>query len=397
MADTVVYQYVTPQGVIVPDTSGILGGVQAEYKDAFGQDLVVTPDTPQGVLITGETAARVEVVNNNAAVANQINPNISGGVNLDCVMALSGQQRKKATKSVIPGVTLTGVSGTPIPEGTQASTPSGSLFTSLSAVVLSGGGTATVDFASITPGPVQCPANTLTQVVSDVPGWETVNNTNAANVGTNVQSDMNARAFRNNTIAFQGVALNACIVSSLYNVDGVTSLTYRENPTNATAVIDGITLIANSIWACVRGGADSDIAACLLENKSSGSNWNGTTDINLVEPASGQTYAVKFDRPTEVPVLVRVTTTNGNVNDIRQAVLDYAAGNIEGMPGLVTGADVEPFVISGGIITEYPTVNVTKVEVTLASAPSSWSTNPIDIALNQIATISAASITVINT
>ena len=51
MAD---YQYLTVQGVIVPDTSDILTGVQTEYTDVFGADLVLSPDTPQGVLITAE-------------------------------------------------------------------------------------------------------------------------------------------------------------------------------------------------------------------------------------------------------------------------------------------------------------------------------------------------------
>lgn len=394
MADPV-YQYVTPQGTIVPDTSSILGVTQAEYKAAFRQDLVVTPSTPQGVLIVAETTSRVAVVNNNAAEGNQINPNIAGGINLDSVMALSGQQRTAATNSIIPSVALTGVAGTPIPAGTQASTAAGIIFASQSTVVLADDGTATVDFAAIDTGPIQCPENALTQVVTNIDGWETVTNPNAAVPGMLTMSDMRARAFRNNTIGFQGVAINVCITSALYNVANVASLTYRENFTKADATIDGIFLLANSVWACVAGGADADIAAALLENKSSGSNWNGGVTVNLVEPTSGQTYPVKFDRPTAVPVLIRVTTTNGNANDIRQAVLDYIAGDIEGMPGFVTGADVEPFVISGAVITEYPTVNVTKVEVTLASSVS-YSTDPIAIALNQIATAVSSSITVIS-
>ncbi|MHC5543543.1 baseplate J/gp47 family protein, partial [Singulisphaera rosea] len=106
MAESAPYQYLDATGVIVPDTSSLLADVQSEYQAVFGADLIVTPDTPQGVLITAETLARTEVVNNNAALANQINPNIAGGVFLDAILALTGMQRTPASPTVVTNVTL---------------------------------------------------------------------------------------------------------------------------------------------------------------------------------------------------------------------------------------------------------------------------------------------------
>ena len=83
------YEYINPTGLIVPETSTLLLEVQNSFKDVFGSDLVVTPDTPQGVLITLLTLVRAAVVNNNAALANQINPNKAGGVFLDAILGLS--------------------------------------------------------------------------------------------------------------------------------------------------------------------------------------------------------------------------------------------------------------------------------------------------------------------
>lgn len=389
------YQYIESTGVIVPNTSVVLGGVQDEYRAAFGQDLIVTPDTPQGVLASAETLARTAVINNNAALANQINPNVAGGIFLDAIMALFGIQRQAATKSTIAAVTISGVAGTTIPAGVQAQTSRGDIFESLSTVVIGGGGTVAVDFVSLEYGAVQCAANELTQVVTNVIGWENVNNTNAAVLGLEVQTDQSARAYRNNTLGWQGVALPIAITSALYNVEGVTSLAFRENTANTTQVIDGISLVAKSIWACVLGGSDTDVAAALLENKSGGCAFNGGTTINLVEPVSGQTYAVKFDRPTAIPVLIKVTTTNGNFADIKSAVLAYVAGNIEGLEGFVVGADVLPFDISGAIITQFPITQITKVEISLTS-PISYSTNVLAIALNQIATTQDSYITVVS-
>jgi asparagine N-glycosylation enzyme membrane subunit Stt3 len=144
----------------------------------------------------------------------------------------------------------------------------------------------------------------------------------------------------------------------------------------------------------VDGGSDTAVAAALLENKSSGCAWNGGTSVSVVEPASGQTYTVLFDRPTPVGILVRVTTTNGNAQNITQAILDYAAGTINGLAGFVVGADVSPFEIAGAIMSEYPGYYISKVEVSLESSVS-YSTNAIAIGVNQIAATQASYVTVV--
>src|SRR6478752_8892109 len=114
MAD---FDYVTTTGTIVPDTSTLLADVQDEYGAALGADIVVDPNTPQGAMITAEVIARTAVLSNNALVANQINPNLAGGVFLDAIWQLTGGQRLAATRSVVPGVELSGLPGTIIPAG----------------------------------------------------------------------------------------------------------------------------------------------------------------------------------------------------------------------------------------------------------------------------------------
>lgn len=391
MAD---YLYLDATGVIVPDTSVLLAQVEEEFRTVFGADLIVTADTPQGVLITAETLARSEVVNNNAALANQINPNIAGGVFLDAIAALTGMQRTPASPSTITGVTMTGVAGTVISAGTQARTAAGDIFETITLCTLGISGTATVDFQSIATGAIPCGIGDLNIVVSNVLGWETVNNTIAAVLGTTTQSDQAFRALRNNTLAFQAVALPEAITSALFATPGVKSLWFQENVADSTQTINAISMISHSIYACVSGGTDNAVAAALLENKSSGCGWNGSTVVNVVEPASGQTYAVKFDRPAEIGILIKVTTTNGNSGDITQAVLDYAAGLINGLSGFIVGADVSPFEISGAVMQEFPNYYISKVEISLTS-PVVYSTDVIPIAVNQIAVTQLSYITVV--
>lgn len=396
MAD---YEYLDKTGVIVPDTAEVQADVEGEFKAAFGQDLVVTANTPQGVMITAEVAARSNVLRNNAAVANQINPNLSGGVFLDAIWALTGGKRLAATYSVCPGVHLIGTPGTFIDAGAQASLSDGTLFASVSAVTLDGGGNAYVDFQAVEPGPIAVPVGALSQVVTGILGWDQVTNPTAATLGRLVESDFASRQRRKNTLSLQNVALPQSITSALYDIPNVKSLQFRENYTNAPATIDGIALVANSVWACVDGGTDAEIFVALLSHKSLGANWNGAVSASVTDLASGQSYLVKFDRPTEVPVQARVTVRNARslvnvAQAVRDAIVNYANGKQEGEPGFVVGGAVGPFELGGAVNREAPGVYVQKVEISLASV-TSWTTDSINVALNEKATIAPGSIEVI--
>lgn len=387
------YEYITATGIIVPETETIYAEVQAEYLGIFGTDTIITPDTPQGVLATADALARAQETQNNAAVANMINPNISIGVFLDAIMAYTGMQRTAATRTVVPGVALAGVSGTVIPEGTEGSTAAGVLFASLEEVTITAG-VATVDFRAVEYGPISCGIGELNQIVSNVNGWETVTNPQAGIIGQDTQADQAARAKRNNTISFQGVALPEAITSSLYNVEGVTSLWFQENYEGTTETINGISMLKNSIFVCVDGGADLDIAAVLLENKSLGCNWIGDEVITVIDPATSQPYLTKFQRPDRIEFLVRVTSPNGDEGNIKAAILAWQAGQVSGMEGLKVASDVSPFEIAGAINNVYPETFVSKVEISLVT-PVSYSTDVLEIAVDEIAFTAAGDITVV--
>ncbi len=401
MAD---YIYIDTTGTVLPDTATVQTDVQNEYKAAFGQDLVVTANTPQGVLITAEVSARSNMLRNNAALANQINPNLAGGVFLDAIWALTGGQRIAATYSVIPDVELLGIGGTVIPAGSIAALVDGTQFASVSEVTLDMGGEGIVDFQAIETGPIAANVATLTQVVSGpsgagVLGWDSVTNPTAATPGALEESDIASRLRRKNTLSLQNVALPEAIISGLYDTLNVTSLTFRENYTDTDATIDGIFLLAHSVWACVNGGTDEDVATTLLAHKSLGADWNGAVSVDIVESSSGQTYTVAFDRPTEIAVKTRVTVRNlGALTDVpaavRQAIMDYAEGLLEGEPGLVVGASFSSFELAGAVNRQSPGIYVQNCEISLVS-PTSWAVGEIAIALDEIATLLVGNIQVI--
>lgn len=401
MADA--YEYVASTGVIVPDTADVQAEIQAEWKTTFGSGLSVDPSTPQGIVITADTLARTSVLRNNAAVANQINPNLAGGVFLDALCALTGLSRQAETRSTISGVTLTGVAGTIVPAGVTAKTSAGDVFESITQVTIPSGGSVTVDFQSVEYGAIPALAGTLTLIDNGVLGWETVTNPNGAVLGSAEESDASLRSRRRETLALQGISIPEAITSALYDVEGVRSLTFRENVASTTQTIDGVTMLAHSIWACVDGGTDADIAAALLQNKSAGCAWTsgaGTpVTVNVTDVASGQTYAVAFDRPTEVGILVKATVKagsyTGNVTDaVKAAIMAYVDNDIADETGIVVGQSVSPFELAGAVNENAPGIFVQKMEVSLASSVS-WQTTEIALNLWKIANIEESYITVV--
>lgn len=365
------YDYIDLNGTVVVDTSTTKAEVEAEQREIFGEDVDLSDQSPNGVLVNAETIARNGVAVNNANLANQVNPNNAGGVFLDAIWALTRALtggRKEATYSTFStSPDLTGVPGTLIPSGSIALVGEDQ-FESVSDITLDGSGNGSVNFQAAETGPIAAGIGDLNSIAPGAPlGWETVNNTVAATLGQSEEPDEVSRQRRINTLALQGISLSKAVTSAVSDLDGVKSLSYRENYTDSSTTIDGVFLLANSVYACVDGGTDEDIAFALFENKTGGANWNGTVTENVTDPTSGQVYLVKFARPDEIQTWIRVTIAPTTITDpadiIDTSVLRYANGLIDGSPGFVVGASVSAFEIAAAINNDTPELFIRQVEV----------------------------------
>jgi len=375
-----VYDYIDSTGVIVPDTSVIQAEVVAEYQNTFGSDLNTDPSTPQGMLITIETLSRVAVVDNNADLANQINPNLAGGVFLDALLQLTGAQRVPSTPSLVD-CTITGVAGTVIPSGAQISTTDGlTVFELISQTTIPLGGTiSNVSFKSVVDGQIAAEANSLTLIVSSILGWETVNNPSAAVLGTLTQSDTEARLQRQNTLGAQGNSIATNVISNLYLLPGVSpaGLSFQENVASTEEVINEITMVPHSIYTCVGGTAtDLDVATTIQNSKAAGCSYNNGLGIPISQsvtvPLSNQIIDVLFDRPSLVTISMTITvhaltTVQDVATAVKSAVMAYASGQVLGQPGFAVGQAVSPFVIAGAIMQQIPGIFVQEVQVGILS------------------------------
>lgn len=393
------YDYVVSTGIIQADTSTLQTDVETEWKNAFGNDLIVTPDTPQGVMITAEVAARSSVLGVNTQVANQLNPNLAGGIFLEAICALMGLERQGATFTQVLGVILHGTPGTPIPAGVQVAS-AGNVFVSTAAVTIGGGGTVTVGFVAINAGPIPCLAGTLTAIQpnSAILGWDSCTNPNDGTPGQTKQTDAELWLARINMLGLQGLSGPASQMAAVRAVPGVTSIQFQENPTDNAVTLNGVVMAAHSVWFCVAGGTSSAIGVALLSGKTEGAGWNGAQSVTVTDPNSGISATVQYDVPAIIPVKMIVNVSQGNSSNalaasVVQAILDFANGVIQGEPGFVIGANVSPFDLAAAIANENPGVRVREVQVALYPS-GAYQTTEISIAINQQASISASNIVV---
>ena len=385
------YEYIELNGVIVADISTTKDEVEAEQREIFGEDVDLSDESPNGVLVNAETIARNGVAVNNANLANQINPNIAGDVFLDAIWALTRALtggRAEATYSTFSTAPdLTGVPGTLIPAGSIALAGEDQ-FESISDVTLDGSGNGSVNFQAVESGAVTAGIGDLNSLAPGAAlGWETVNNTVASTLGTDEEPDEVSRQRRIDTLALQGISISEAVKSAVSDLDGVKSISYRENYTKGDLTIDGVFLLANSVYACVDGGVDDDIAFALFENKTGGANWNGAVLVNVTDPTSGQVYPVKLDRPDEIEIWIRVIIAPTTVSDpddvVETSVLRYVNGLIDGARGFVVGASVSSFEIASAVNNDTPEIFVRSVAT--SDDGMTYSSSEIELNISDVA------------
>lgn len=395
MAD---YNFLNEQGVIIPDTSATRDGVIADFRGAFGNDIDIDPSSPSGLLIALHTELRDFVIRNNSDLANQINPDYATGVFLDAIFGLTDVQgRQPATKSVLNGVVLTGEAGTVVPAGTLAADLDGNQWALVDGVTIPQAGSIVASFEAVEYGAIPCEAGQLQTFVTSILGLISVHNPNSASLGRDAERDIHVRRRRRETLAIQSMSAPEAVRSRIMALDGVRSLQFLENTESTQQIIAGITMKPHSIWACIDGGKNNEIARALFDVKTSGAGYNGAVQVNISDSRSQVLYPVNFDRPVEKAILIRVTVRQ-SVFDVQNLVpnlvMNYVNGDIEGDRSFVVGVNVSPWEIAGAINQQEPRLSVVKVELSEVGS-GVWSTDVFAVNINELAKTQHGSISVV--
>ena len=311
----------TPTGIVLPQESAILAGVQTDIGTAFGGGLNPALATPQGQLASSETAIIADKNAEIAYITNQVDPQYASGRFQDAIGRIYFMQRQPANPTMVTA-TLSGLAGTVVPSGTQAQDTSGNSYTLMAQVTIGAGGSALGLFENIANGPIPCPDNTLTVVYQAVPGWDTVNNPTLAGpapsavLGNDVETRAEFEYRRQNSVAVNGCGTPQAIYANVFAVAGVKDCYVIDNPLDTT-VNSGATnypLAPHSLYVVVVGGVDSDVAAAIWGKKDVGCNYNGNTGVTVTDPSGynypAPSYSVKFERPASLPILFAVNIFN---------------------------------------------------------------------------------------
>ncbi len=388
------YNYISSNGVIVPNTSTIKAGVEAEWRVIAGEDATIDPSTFEGRLIDALTTSRINVARNNSELANQLNPNMANDSFVDAHLSLVGGARDGQEQSTVE-LTLTGIVGTNIPSGSFVEDDNQQLWFLVSTSQIGVNNEVTASFRSVNYGPISAGVGEITKIISGVVGWETVNNTVAAVEGKIEQNDISAKRQRRLELGANTRSVSSSVIAAVFELEGVAGIQFRENFTKNDATIDGVFLLANSSWLCVDGGVTEEIVTAYYTNRW-GTAFNGAVTYDYTDPISGQVAEVRLDRATEKAIKcsidVRINQSQNAVEDVTQAILDYADGLVEGEPGFALGLDASPFEVASAVNAQLPNVFVKKCELGLVGGATS--TNTIENEIFEKATIVRGEITV---
>lgn len=388
------YDFLNERGIVAADTSQTQEEVFELFRSVFGADIDMSPETIQGVIAAMFIEQRDNVMRTNVELANQINPDFAQGIFLDGLVRFLGGTRKPSTHTMINGVEMRGVAGTIIPKGSIA-TAGIEEFALTSNKVIGDNGVVYGDFKAVKSGSIEVLPHEIDTVASSVLGWETVDNPSAGITGKSRETDNSLRLRRERTLGLQGVGEVENIISGLFDIREVHSLSFYENKTSEVETVDGISVNPHGLYTCIFGGSDEDIALVFNKKKNIGSTMTGSTVAKINDPITGVEYTVNFDRPTVLNLFVRVSVKESTLNAqflIPDIVQRWADGLIETDAGLVVGRDVSPFEIASAINSEQPTLYITKVEISTDGV--TYTSDTLKVKINEIAHLGSGSVIV---
>jgi uncharacterized phage protein gp47/JayE len=182
-------------------------------------------------------------------------------------------------------------------------------------------------------GVINQDANTITEIVTPVLGWDSVTNPLDASPGRLVETDEELRLrFRNTKLERSSNILDS-LYSALFNVDGVQELAIYENDTDTT---DSNGVLPHSFLPVVLGGSSQIIAETIWQNKPMGIASQGNTEVPITD-SQGFLHNIGFERPTPVTIYIDMVLSlnpeapvqfpSDGADQIRAAIQTYASEN----------------------------------------------------------------------
>jgi uncharacterized phage protein gp47/JayE len=350
--------------------------VQTQYQNIYGADVYLGADSMDGQW----TAILAQALYDTAALGAQVyanqSPATAMGAGLSQVVQINGLQREIPTNSTVI-LTIVGVAGTVITNGIAVDSLNQQWLLP-SSVTIPGGGSINVTATAQNAGAVQAAPSTVTTIFTPTLGWQTVNNSSAATVGSPVESDAQLRIRQAASTSVPAQTTLDATYGGLSNIPGVQSVSPFENYTNTT---NGNSQPPHSVCFVVDGGDLQTIANTIMLYKTPGTQtWApagaGYQAVSVVDP-QGLPLTIEFYSPPDQGIIsVQVTLTpltNWSINTvalIQTALADFISSltpnftNQTGATIIVTQLYAVAYLPG---TPQYGTFNITNLEIELNS------------------------------
>ncbi len=322
-------------GLGVPDTASIYATVAAEWQNALGSNLNTEPSTPQGQLITTQTAMIAAKNTELVKLAQQFNPLTAEGVWQDAIGYIYFLTRNVAQATTVV-CQCRGLVNTIIPANSVIEDTSGNRFVSISDAVIPQSEVIEVTFEAQVAGVLEVPANSVNTIISVVPGWDTVNNELSGISGRLTETQAAFERRRYASVAKNAHGTVSALYGTLADINNVIDVVVLENRTNAPVEQAGVTIDGHSVFISIFGGTDAEIAQAIYLKLGAGC---GTTGSDLVTYVATEfynaVYTYNITRPTQTPVFIKVVireterTPATIIEDVRAAIVE----NFNGLDG----------------------------------------------------------------
>ena len=323
---------VTETGLITVDSSGIKDAFIQAYQGALGSGIRTDAGTFQGQMILNDTSMLTYAQNQCVLIANAYSVLRAKGSALDVVANFWGYYRRQATATVV-NCLMSGDEGLIIPKGSLVSDGTHK-YELLDDAEISASGSVIGQFQCTEKGAIVCLGGEITEIVSTLEGWDTVVNNASGVTGYDVENDNQFRArITANWFNVRARGSLGAIWDNIAQLENVASVCVRENPANVEIDIDGYVLNEHSVFVCVAGGSESDIAECLYNQKTIGADTNGDTLVSWYDSTTGLTNSYRIQRAETVNLKVDVNyqtsyfTTADVEEQIKTAILGWVSEN----------------------------------------------------------------------
>ncbi len=302
-------------GLILPTTEEIRNEVIADYKNAFGEDLNILPQSPQGQLIDSQTAHIATKNTEILKLAQQFNPLTAEGLWQDALGAIYFIKRKQASKTRVLCL-CKGLEGTIIPKGSLIGFED-SNYTSLEDlfyfaleedITIPYLGEVSAYFTAEKTGPVEVKSHTLTKIVSYINGWDSVTNNEEGLLGRNSESQQEFERRRYMSVSKNAHGSAASVYAALANIEDVRDVLVLENRNNESIEEKGVSIDPHSIFISIIGGDDTLIAKTIYEKLSAGCGTSGNYLISYTDSEfHDAVYKYNITRPVNINVYIQVS------------------------------------------------------------------------------------------